>query len=133
MDQSALFESQRETLCALAHIDPDRLEIREQVDECPSRPVPLVVGSVEIFLPSADLFDVDIERRRLRRRWPKSRGQIERLEGLLSGPFAERAPKDVVEKERVPPAGLPGDLTTNSEPSSTPSAERHSEARIGVR
>jgi len=99
-DQTELFESQRQTLCALAHIDADRLDIRERLDRAPDHAIPLVVGTTEIFLPSADLFDVDVERRRLQAEMAEIQGQIERLEGLLSGAFAERAPQDVVEKER---------------------------------
>jgi valyl-tRNA synthetase len=99
-DQTELFESQRQTLCALAHIDADRLDIRERLDRVPEHAIPLVVGTAEIFLPSAELFDVDVERRRLQAEMAEIQGQIERLEGLLSGAFAERAPQDVVEKER---------------------------------
>jgi valyl-tRNA synthetase len=97
---SPLFESQREVLCALAHIDPDRLEIEPRLAEVPPQAVPLVVGAIEVFLPSADLFDVAIERARLESETAEIGSQIERLEKLLSGPFAERAPMDVVDKER---------------------------------
>jgi len=99
-DQTELFESQRQTLSALAHIDADRLEIHEHLDEAPDHAIPLVVGTIEVFLPSAELFDVDVERQRLQAEMAEIQGQIERLEGLLSGAFAERAPQDVVEKER---------------------------------
>ncbi len=100
-DQMALFESQRESLSALAHIDSDRLDIRESLDTPPDHAVPLVVGNIEVFLPSAELFDVDVERQRLVSELAEVQGQIKRLEGLLSGPFAKRAPGEVVDKERA--------------------------------
>jgi valyl-tRNA synthetase len=100
-DLAPLFDSQRETLCVLARIDPERLDIRERLDDAPDSAIPLVVGAVEAFLPSADLFDEAVERQRLLDEIAEIQGQIERLETLLAGPFARRAPEEVVEKERA--------------------------------
>jgi valyl-tRNA synthetase len=97
---SVWFESQREVLSALARIDPDRLQIAAELSSTPDQAVPLVVGPIEAYLPVADLFDVTLERQRLQADLAEVQGQIERLETLLAGPFAERAPAAVVEKER---------------------------------
>ncbi len=59
------------------------------------------MGSIEAYLPLADLFDVDLERRRLQADQAEVQAQIDRLETLLGGPFAERAPAAVVDKERA--------------------------------
>jgi valyl-tRNA synthetase len=60
-----------------------------------------VVEGEELFIPLEGLIDLDVERARLQK-------EIERLEGMLSGirtklknpSFIEKAPKDVVDRER---------------------------------
>ncbi|MCK4692596.1 MAG: hypothetical protein KAT23_03140, partial [Anaerolineales bacterium] len=61
----------------------------------------LVVGSIEVYLPLAQMFDIDVERLRLTKELEAVKAQIKRLEDLLAGPFSERAPADVVQKERM--------------------------------
>jgi valyl-tRNA synthetase len=65
----------------------------------------LVVGAVEIYLPLSGLVDADAERARLMKELAETRSQIERLEKLLGGDFAKKAPASVVEKEREKLAG----------------------------
>jgi valyl-tRNA synthetase len=60
-----------------------------------------VVDGTEIYVPLVGIIDLDAERKRLEK-------EIARLQGLIDGigkklanaSFVERAPKDVVEKER---------------------------------
>jgi valyl-tRNA synthetase len=44
--------------------------------------------------------DVEAERERLKKELREAEGQINRLEKLLTSPFAEKAPPEVVQKER---------------------------------
>jgi valyl-tRNA synthetase len=97
---TALFESQRGWLSSLARLDPGRLSIQETVSPPPENAVPLVVGTVEAFLPLAGMVDREAERARLTQDLKETQAQIDRLVGLLDGPFAERAPAEVVQKER---------------------------------
>lgn len=60
----------------------------------------LVAGTVEIFLPLSGLVDTAEEKARLSKALAETEAQISRLENLLSGPFAEKAPPAVVQKER---------------------------------
>jgi valyl-tRNA synthetase len=46
------------------------------------------------------MVDVAEERARLERNLQEALSQVERLEELLSGPFSEKAPAAVVQKER---------------------------------
>jgi valyl-tRNA synthetase len=48
----------------------------------------------------AEMEDPEEQRKRLEKELAESMGQIERLEALLAGPFAEKAPSNVVDKER---------------------------------
>jgi valyl-tRNA synthetase len=67
----------------------------------PPRSASAVVQGVELFVPLADLIDLDLEKNRLTK-------EITRLEGLISGlnsklaneSFVSRAPRDVIDKER---------------------------------
>jgi len=95
-----LLQSQAQILSALARLDKDRLEIVENLDEVPDNAVPIVVGSVEAYLPLKGMLDLDQERKRLSEELESNEEQIRRLEKLLASPFAEKAPDDVVAKER---------------------------------
>ncbi len=74
------------------------------VENLPEKPgegtVSLVVSGVEIYLPLADLVDVETERARLQKELSEVQSQIDRLEKLLGSDFANKAPALVVEKER---------------------------------
>jgi valyl-tRNA synthetase len=59
-----------------------------------------VVGVVEIYLPLAGMIDLAEERTRLEKDLRDARSQIERLEKLLAGDFANKAPAALVQKER---------------------------------
>ncbi len=60
----------------------------------------MVVGPVDIYLPLAGMVDIEEERARLEKGLEAAESQIERLEKLLASPFSEKAPSDVVQKER---------------------------------
>ena len=60
-----------------------------------------VVGGSEIFVPLEGLIDLDVERGRLEKEIARLQQVIEATGRKLSNPsFVERAPKDVVDKER---------------------------------
>ena len=56
-------------------------------------------GSVEIYL-ILDAFDQDRRTSRLEKELKEAQSHIERLEKLLSGDFANKAPAHVIQKER---------------------------------
>jgi valyl-tRNA synthetase len=59
----------------------------------------LVVGSIEAFLPLAGMLDLNVELDGITKELNSVEAQIDRLEGLLAGPFSTRAPEEVVAKE----------------------------------
>ena len=61
---------------------------------------------MEIYLPLTGMVDAGEERLRLEKDLAETQSQIERLETLLSGSFAEKAPPAVVQKERDKLAGF---------------------------
>jgi valyl-tRNA synthetase len=99
---------QTSTLAALAGLDPEALTIIASKGGSAARPeghVALVAGPVEVFLPLAGLVDAAEERARLEKDLAEASAQIDRLEKLLGGSFAEKAPPAVVQKERERLAG----------------------------
>lgn len=94
-----LINSQRQAIAMLAHLDGDKLQIYDSLEAPPLNSVPLVIGSIEAYLPLEDMIDLDAERARLTKELEMVKAQIERLENLLASPFSKRAPADVVEKE----------------------------------
>jgi valyl-tRNA synthetase len=64
-----------------------------------------VVGSVEIHLPLAGMVDLAEEKTRLEKELKEAESHIARLEKLLAGDFAHKAPAQLVAKEREKLAG----------------------------
>ena len=105
-----MLNGQAEVLCALARLDPARLTIAAQL-EAPAKALTLVVGSVTAYLPLADLVDLAAERAKLNKELAEAEAQIDRSRSLLDGPFAQRAPANVVQRERE----KLGELATRAE------------------
>jgi valyl-tRNA synthetase len=60
----------------------------------------LMAGPVEIYLPLEGMVDLGAERQRLTHQLAENESQIARLEQLLGGEFAQKAPAAVVTRER---------------------------------
>jgi valyl-tRNA synthetase len=99
-EKSAMIESQKQTFASLAGIDSQGLTIVAQPLEPTEERVTLVITPVEVSIPLVGLVDLEAERSRLEKELAEAQSQIERLEKLLASPFAQKAPPDVVEKER---------------------------------
>jgi valyl-tRNA synthetase len=97
---AGVLRDQASVVAALAHLSPDKLTITESLEARPEGSIALVAGPVEAYLPLAGLVDVEEERQRLMKELADSESQIQRLEGLLSSPFAQKAPPAVVQKEQ---------------------------------
>jgi valyl-tRNA synthetase len=99
-ERTAMLQHQSTTIAALARLDPQKLTILEKTGEKPVGAIALVIGPIEAYLPLAELVDPEEQRSRLEKELAETTSQIQRLEDLLAGPFAENAPAEVVEKER---------------------------------
>lgn len=70
-----------------------------------------VVEGLDVLVPLAGLIDFDAERARLQKEKTRLEGQLKALDGKLgNASFVERAPADVIEKERAKRAGAAEDL-----------------------
>jgi valyl-tRNA synthetase len=94
-----LIQSMETVISTLAHLDPERFEVAKVLEQPPLDSVPLVVGTIEAYLPLSGMVDLEVELRRITRELENVETQIARLKELLAGPFSSRAPQDIVEKE----------------------------------
>jgi valyl-tRNA synthetase len=100
-----ILQAEEKSIASLSGLDPAELRILAQMESKPDGHVALVVGPVEIYLPLAGLVDVEEERQRLQTDLDSTLAQIQRLQQLLAGPFAQKAPEAVIQKEREKLAG----------------------------
>ncbi len=104
-DKMDLLNEQSFVIAALAGLDQSQISNLQSLAEKPSDSVSLVVGSVEIYLPLAGMVDLAEDKSRLEKELKEAESHIERLEKLLAGDFANKAPAALVQKERDKLAG----------------------------
>jgi valyl-tRNA synthetase len=95
-----MISEQQHILVSLAKIDSERIEIKAVDDSSMSTDISLVVSTTQIYLDTNENIDTEAETARIENEIDALENQIERLEKLLDSPFADKAPNDVVEKER---------------------------------
>jgi valyl-tRNA synthetase len=98
-DQTEMLIAQRDILNQLARLDPDQLTIQPALQP-PDQVASIVVGEVTCYLPLAGLVDLEAERVRLQKEMDQVAAIIARTEQQLAGPFVEKAPTHVVQRER---------------------------------
>jgi len=96
----AWLREQAPLLCLFARLDEAGLVLGQRIEAPPPGALPLTAGGVEIYLMLAEAVDAKAEGERVSRQLVVIEGQIGRLQALLAGPFADRAPAQVVEAER---------------------------------
>jgi valyl-tRNA synthetase len=99
-DQCDLLRGQSKVIASLAGLNADELQITGSLEGKPADSVVLVIGSVEVYLPLAGMVDLAEEKGRLEKELKGAESHIARLEKLLGGDFANKAPAPVVAKER---------------------------------
>ncbi len=95
-----ILQDQKTTIAILAGLDQEKIAIHASLDAKPEGHIALICGSVEIFLPLSGFVDKEEEQKRLEKELAEAEIQISRLNELLASPFAEKAPLQVVQKER---------------------------------
>jgi valyl-tRNA synthetase len=99
-DSTEVLSRERKSLAFLAKLDDENIRIVDKLDQKPQDHVGIVTGNIEIYLPFADLINIEEERKRLVNEFTEVTGQVDRLEKLLESPFSEKAPEEIVQKEK---------------------------------
>jgi valyl-tRNA synthetase len=100
-----LLKEQSRVIASLAGLSEPELEIVGSLADKPRDSIALVVGPVEVYLPLAGMVDLAEEKTRLEKELKEAESHIQRLEKLLAGDFASKAPPPLVTKEREKLAG----------------------------
>ena len=80
----------------------EKLEIMDRSAEKPQKSLASVLDNVQVYLPVGDLLDVDKEIQRLKNDLSKIDRDIEKGKAKLANPqFVERAPEEVIQKEKA--------------------------------
>jgi len=95
-----LFESHRAELAMLARLDERGIVTLDQLPTPPKKALSLVLGAVTVYLPFAQMVDIEAEKARLSQELAGAQVQIEKSEKLLASDFGKKAPAAVVQKER---------------------------------
>jgi valyl-tRNA synthetase len=95
-----LLKEQSEVMAVLAGLDLSNFSVLESLDAKPENSQALVAGPVEIYIPLSGMLDLQEQRKRLEKELAGIQLQIDRLEILLGSDFANKAPVQVVQKER---------------------------------
>jgi len=98
-EMASVLDARKSVLTFLARLDAEALEI-VPVTEPLDKSASVVVGDVVVYLPLAGLVDFEAERARLQKALDNLEGRITGSQKRLAGPFAERAPANVVARER---------------------------------
>nr|MBN1228714.1 valine--tRNA ligase [Anaerolineae bacterium] len=100
-DNADLLTGNQEIFNRLANADPDKLRITSTLPEHTHQAAVVAASGVTVFIPLADLIDIDAERLRLRKELEQLQGLIARAEAVLANnDFVEKAPEEVVRRER---------------------------------
>jgi valyl-tRNA synthetase len=97
--RSKLLDEQKEVISDLAGLKLESVSVLETKPEAEGLTA-LVVEDIEIFLGLENESDGEAERDRLEKELTEAESHISRLEKLLSSPFAQKAPTNVVDAER---------------------------------
>jgi len=99
-DKTELLKGQSAVIAALAGLNVDEIRIEKSIKQKPENSAALVVGSIEIYIPLAGMVDTQGDKARLEKELKEAESHILRLENLLGGDFANKAPAALIQKER---------------------------------
>ena len=99
-EDAPLFEAHRAEVAMLARLDARGIVALDQLPQPPKKAVSLVLGAVTVYLPLAQMVDVEAEKARMSKERTDVEAQIEKSEKLLASDFGKKAPAPIVQKER---------------------------------
>jgi valyl-tRNA synthetase len=98
-EKSKLIDLIRFDFIKMAFIDETELIVKKNV-EIPPQSVRIVLHGILAFIPLAGMIDVEKERTRIQKSLEKTNLEKSKLSNKLEGQFSERAPEELVQKER---------------------------------
>jgi valyl-tRNA synthetase len=99
-DRLGLLKAQSDVIAALSGLNSEEVKIEKSLKKKPEESSALVIGSIELYIPLAGMVDAANDKARLERELKEAESHIQRLENLLGGDFANKAPAALVQKEK---------------------------------
>jgi valyl-tRNA synthetase len=97
--RSMLLQEQEPIIAALARVD---FSIHQTLEETPTQALHFALPGIELYLPLEGIIDIEAELARLTNEINRLEEATSKLRSRLTGPqFVERAPAEVVQKERA--------------------------------
>ena len=94
-----LFELCRNELVKMAFIDENKFIIDKKIVP-PPQSARIVLSGIPAFVPLSGMIDLEKEKARINTSLEKARKEANKIDKKLKSQFSERAPKELVEKER---------------------------------
>ncbi|UCG03218.1 MAG: valine--tRNA ligase [Candidatus Heimdallarchaeota archaeon] len=98
-DSITLFENTKEEIIALAKIDPEKLTVSSELEQ-PKRAARVVIHEITAYIPLEEIINLEEEKEKVKKRLNNVKQKIHQINAKLSGPFSQKAPKDIIEKEK---------------------------------
>jgi valyl-tRNA synthetase len=94
-----LFELCKNELIKMAFVDENKFIIDKKIVP-PPQSARIVLSGIPAFIPLAGMIDIEKEKARIQTSLEKSKKEVAKIEKKLQSQFSERAPKELVEKEK---------------------------------
>ena len=94
-----LFELCRNELIKMAFVDEDNFIIDKKIVP-PPQSARIVLSGIPAFIPLSGMIDIEKETARIKAGLDKTKIEVNKIEKKLQSQFSERAPKELVDKER---------------------------------
>jgi valyl-tRNA synthetase len=99
-EKTSIIEKTKDELITLAKIDPEKILFSSDIHK-PKRAARVVIQEITAYIPLEKLIDVEKEYNRVKNQLKKLDMNIKQVSIKLEGPFAKRAPIELVEKEKM--------------------------------
>lgn len=104
-DYTSIFEQTQAEIVALAKLDSHKLVVTSKLDP-PHMAARVVLAGITAYIPLEDIVDLEKERFNIEAKLSKIKDEISRTSKKLDGPFGQRAPLEIVKREKEKLTGL---------------------------
>ena len=99
MADTGLFEKTRDEIVRLAKINPKKLAISSDLER-PKKAARVVIHGIDAYIPLEEIINIEEEKEKVIKRLNKINKNIKLIEAKLSGPFSQKAPVEIITKEK---------------------------------
>ena len=98
-DTISQFDNTREEVVKLAKIDPERLIVSSELEQ-PKQAARVVIHGITAYIPLEEIINIEEERKKVLKRLNNITRNIDQIKVKLNSPFSQKAPVEVINKEK---------------------------------